>query len=127
MSLLLLIAGLLMTSSMISHYLIADEGATDSEGPLATLSRYFNQDQRANQNSETDEQGFNSLLSTPWPRMKLTGFGKSKEESGNFAIINGKKIHPGQNIAGKVHLVEIRNHDVLVEYKGESRILTIEN
>jgi hypothetical protein len=64
---------------------------------------------------------------THWPRLKLAGFGKSEDESGNFDIINGKKVHPVQNIAGRVKLIEIRDHDVLVEFKGESRILTIEN
>ncbi len=60
-----------------------------------------------------------------WPRLKVTGFGKSADDMEKFAIINGNLIHPGE-FAGKVKLVEVRAHDVVVEYKGERRTLTID-
>lgn len=59
-----------------------------------------------------------------WPRLKLTGFGKSTDGSEGFAIINGDLVHPGE-YAGKVKLVEIRTHDVVVEYKGEQKMLAV--
>ena len=59
------------------------------------------------------------------PRLRLTGFGTSSVGSEAFAIINGELTHPGE-FSGKVQLVEVRNHDVVVEYKGEQKILTVE-
>jgi len=60
-----------------------------------------------------------------WPKLKLTGFGSSTGGTGGFAIINGKQIHPEQTVEG-VTLREIRAHDVVVEYMGERRTLTVE-
>lgn len=59
-----------------------------------------------------------------WPRLKLTGFGTSTDELESFAIINGDHVHPGQ-IVDKVTVVEVRAHDVVVEYMGERRTLTV--
>lgn len=61
-----------------------------------------------------------------WPKLKLTGFGTSTDGSGGFAIINNNQIHPGQLIEGKAKLVEVREHDVLVEYQGEQKSLTVD-
>lgn len=63
--------------------------------------------------------------SVRWPRLKVTGFGKSTGDSESFAIINGDLVHPGE-YAGKVKLLEIRTHDVVVEYQGEQKTLTLE-
>ena len=60
-----------------------------------------------------------------WPRLKLTGFGTSTDGLDSFAIINGEQVHPGQ-IVDKVTVVEVRTRDVLVEYKGEQKILTMD-
>lgn len=60
-----------------------------------------------------------------WPRLKLTGFGKSTDDSEGFAIINGDQVHPGEYIR-KVKLLEVRTHDVIVEYKGERKTLTVD-
>lgn len=59
-----------------------------------------------------------------WPRLKLTGYGKSIRGTEDFAIINGDKVHPGEYV-GKVKLVEVRDHDVVVEYMGERKLLTV--
>lgn len=59
-----------------------------------------------------------------WPRLKLTGFGTSTDGEEPFAIINGNVVHPGE-YEGKVKLVEVRAHDVVVEYLGERKALTV--
>lgn len=59
-----------------------------------------------------------------WPRLKLTGFGTSSDGT-EFARINGDVVYPG-GYSGKVKLVEVRTHDVIVEYKGERKTLTLE-
>lgn len=61
-----------------------------------------------------------------WPKLKLTGFGSSADGTGGFAIINGKQVHPGQLIDKKARLTEIRSQDVVVEYMGETRTLTVD-
>lgn len=60
-----------------------------------------------------------------WPRLKLTGFGTSTDGLESFAIINGEQVHPGQ-IVDKVTVLEVRAHDVVVEYKGEQKTLTMD-
>jgi len=60
-----------------------------------------------------------------WPRLKLTGFGTSTDAQESFAIINGKQVHPGQ-IIDKVEVVEIRAYDVVVEYMGAQKTLTVD-
>jgi len=130
-TMLLLIAGFTMSSVMMTHYFIPPDTAADNNATISFLSmaKFFNIRQPDN---EQDSKDLNTIINqhdlmNHWPRLKLAGFGKSEEESGNFAIINGKKIHLGQYVAGKVKLVEIRDHDVIVEFKNERRILTIEN
>ncbi|VGO14948.1 hypothetical protein PDESU_03528 [Pontiella desulfatans] len=61
-----------------------------------------------------------------WPKLKLTSFGSSTLPGGDFAIINGDQVHPGQLIEDKVTLVEVRDQDVVVEYMGETRTLTVD-
>ncbi|MEE9367672.1 MAG: general secretion pathway protein GspB [Pontiella sp.] len=61
-----------------------------------------------------------------WPKLKLAGFGSATEGDGGFAIINGKQIQPGQLIDGKVQLKLIRSHDVVVEYMGETKTLIVD-
>lgn len=58
-----------------------------------------------------------------WPKLKLTGFGASTDGLESFAIINGDQVHPGQMV-GKVKVVEVRTHAVVVEYMGEQKLLT---
>ncbi|MBN2162624.1 MAG: hypothetical protein JXR25_10535 [Pontiellaceae bacterium] len=60
-----------------------------------------------------------------WPSLKLDGFGKSADGNEEYAIINGDLIHPGE-YTGKVKLSEVRTQDVIVEYKGEYKTLTLE-
>jgi hypothetical protein len=92
--------------------------------------------------AETDMDSGSAVLSSPiadikqivmsqtssdkikWPRLRMTGFGISSDGTESFAIINGDLVHPGE-FAGKVQLVEVRAHDVVVEYKGERKLLTV--
>jgi hypothetical protein len=59
-----------------------------------------------------------------WPKLRMTGFGISSDRTESFAIINGDLVHPGE-FADKVQLVEVRTHDVVVEYNGERKLLTV--
>ncbi len=58
-----------------------------------------------------------------WPKLKLSGFGSSAD--GGFAIINNQEVFLGQNI-GKVKLVEVRHHGIVVEYMGERKTLSVD-
>lgn len=60
-----------------------------------------------------------------WPRLKLAGFGTSADGLESFAIINGEQVHPGQTV-NKVKVVEVRAHDVVVEYMGELKTLAMD-
>jgi hypothetical protein len=60
-----------------------------------------------------------------WPKLKLTGFGRSADGEGGFGIINEKHVLKGQEISG-VKLVEIRAHGVVLEYKGERKTLAVD-
>ncbi|MDZ8119387.1 general secretion pathway protein GspB [Pontiella agarivorans] len=61
-----------------------------------------------------------------WPKLSLTGHGRRPDGSGAFAIINGHQYQPGQIINGKVKIIEIREHDVLVEFSGETNSLIVD-
>lgn len=61
-----------------------------------------------------------------WPKLKLTGFGKSADAEGAFAIINGKHVLVNTYI-DEVKLVEVRTHGAVVEYRGERKYLTVQN
>ena len=63
--------------------------------------------------------------SVRWPRLKLTGFGLPSQGQVGFALINGKHVVEGGSI-NNVKLVEILEHGVVVEYKGETKTLIVE-
>jgi hypothetical protein len=60
-----------------------------------------------------------------WPKLKLSGFGLPSKGEVGFAIINKKHVIEGGTIDG-AKLVEILEHGVVVEYKGERKTLIIE-
>ncbi len=60
-----------------------------------------------------------------WPRLKLTGFGSSSDGTDGFAIINGNQVFLNQSM-GKVRLIAVHAHDVVVECQGEQKTLTTE-
>jgi hypothetical protein len=150
-TLLLLISGLLLTGFMMIFYSKTHESqssksvanASPSENINPGTSAKISMDYIAEQttptsiNSESsdiqseEKNGMISQLfgtkneSVRWPKMKLTGFGTSADGSGGFAIINNHKYHAGQLIGGKVTLIEVRKHDVLIEMSGETNTLTV--
>jgi hypothetical protein len=80
--------------------------------------------------SEKPPSGLNRFFSgrsgsVRWPKLKLTGFGTSSDGTSNFAIINGDQVQVGQIIDGKVKVLEIGYQNVVVEYMGETNILTV--
>lgn len=143
-SMLLLIAALSLGGIMMLHYAAknnpAPEGAEASEKPEAgfnfeKIANLFKKEVRPADTNTTavaaaeEEKGgfklFSGDGSVRWPKLKLTGFGVGAGGGEDFAIINGQYIHPGQLIDGKAKLVEVREHDVVVEYKGETKALMV--
>jgi hypothetical protein len=57
-----------------------------------------------------------------WPRLKVSG--AASNEDGGIAFINGKMVRPGARIED-VLIVEIRQTEVVAEYKGDRRILRV--
>jgi hypothetical protein len=146
-TLLLLICGFLMASFMMLHYgfkakypegkaIGLDLDALKEKGKAyATRLKKPEKPEEAptEQKAATspDTSGINKLFGARdgkvrWPKLKLTGFGSSTDGSGGFAIINGKQVLPGQLIDNKAKLAEIRSQDVVVEYMGETRTLTVD-
>jgi hypothetical protein len=64
--------------------------------------------------------------SVRWPKLKLTGFGKSSDAEGAFAIINGRHVLVNTYL-DEVKLIEVRAYGAVVEYQGERKYLTVEN
>ena len=61
-------------------------------------------------------------LGTPWPELSLTGFASGGTE--RLVIINGKMLSTGSRIDG-VLILQIGNNEVAVEYRGEQRMLRV--
>lgn len=146
-TMILLVSGLLLTSTMMLYHSNKQNTAptkanTDHETPkelgLKTASfikgfrRKVSKEESesipdANLRAGVMDQFFgNRNNSARWPKLKLTGFGTSTDGSGGFAIINNHKYKIGERINGKVTLLDIRKHNVLVEWSGETKILTVD-
>ncbi len=145
-TMLLLIAGFLLSTTLLMNQTLKARSA-DGE-PIFNLSALAESSAAAlkpaprqknvDTESESEEHGGhtpidgfkNLVMGEPsdggvrWPRLKLTGFGKSADGTESFAYLNGDLVHPGE-FAGKVKLIEVREHDVVVEYKGELRNLRV--
>ncbi len=141
-TLVLLIAGLLLSSFMMLHYGFK-AGGKKATLPSLNFSELKPYQHELNQSSlqesvaqedsstEQDSGGISQLLASRsekvrWPRLRVTGFGRSSDGTG-FAIINGKQVFLGELVDGKAKLIEVRSHDVVVEYMGETRILSDEH
>ena len=145
-SMLLLIAGLILTSAMLIHY-APEHSSGEQDGPRSEWSQLLEKgktlaDQAQAKKIEnktstasvektkpgkTEATGIKRFFTRDnsdirWPKLKLTGFGKSADGEGGFGIINEKHILKGQEISG-AKLVEIRAHGVVLEYKGERKVL----
>ncbi len=147
-TMLLLISGLILTGTMMLHYSAKRvAGADGTASPSFSLTNLLSKGEefaKQLQNPEKEEavaqvenpaesqdQKRSKLFGNRekkvnWPKLKLTGFGSSTEGGGDFAIINGKQVLQGQLIDGKAQLTEIRSHDVMVEYMGETKTLTVD-
>ncbi|HNX52421.1 MAG TPA: hypothetical protein PLD51_02595 [Pontiellaceae bacterium] len=55
-----------------------------------------------------------------WPELKLTGIAQGESQS--IAILNGKMLTAGRTL-GDVTVKEVHTADVVVEYRGERRVL----
>ena len=149
-TMLLLISGLILSSAMLVHYAMdGKEGETGkSFFDFARLQKegkeFSSKAQAATKQGETGNESATPTASDSsdssimrffsgggddgtvhWPKLKVTGFGKSTDTEAGFAIINGKHVLVN-NFIGEVKLVEIRTHGAVVEYKGECKVLAIE-
>jgi hypothetical protein len=147
-SMVLLIAALLLTSAMLFDYAMSAKGGGSDKpgfGMAGLLDKSKEIAGKIRIPKKTDAEQTSASTNTPsakgsgiaklfsgnkdkpikWPKLKLTGFGRSIQGDGDFAIINGKKILAGQDV-GDVKLIEIRSQDVLLEYKGEHKTLTVD-
>lgn len=145
-TMLLLISGFMLTSVMLLYYAM-DGKSEDGQQSAFSLGKLLEkgktwtaeasaaraEDRNEKEASATDSQEsvvskfFGNKDDGPirWPKLKLTGFGRSADEEGAFAIINGKHVLVNSYL-GDVKLLEIRTHGAVVEYRGEQRLLTVE-
>ena len=143
-SILLLIAGFLLASAMLIHY--GPGGKTGNGCPMPGFAQTLEKAKGRVAPAETDagtptpdnpptavskpKDGetkgfFRRSRSVRWPRLKLTGFGIPADGEIGFAIINGKHVVEGGEANGAT-VVEILEHGVRVEYKGETKTLAID-
>ena len=146
-TMLLLISGLILSSAMLLHYAIdmntKDGGSRASLFDFAGMFRQSREwstkatsedipDASVDEEQEAQDSAVkryfsgNSDGTVRWPKLKLTGFGKSSDAEGAFAIINGKHVLVNTSL-GEVKLIEVRTHGAVVEYRGERKILTLDH
>jgi hypothetical protein len=146
-TMLLLICGLILTSATLLHYAAGMQPNSESSG--VSLLNFkgliehglqwseqvkFNKSQSVPDQADQEEQhstvkrffSGSSDETIRWPKLKLTGFGKSSDAEGAFAIINGQHVLVNTYI-DEVKLVEVRTHGAWVEYRGERKFLTLQN
>ena len=61
-------------------------------------------------------------LKKVWPELKLTGIAQADRQ--RLAILNGKMLPAGRKL-GDVTIIQVRDGNIIVEYKGEHRTLYI--
>lgn len=138
----LLITGLLLTSFMLLYYAWEHTDRMGLESfNFSKILNTVNQQPAANpsadpelmpqvaapaQKEKNGKSIFPSTNSTKvkWPNIKLSGFGTSSDGSGGFAIINGEQVLQGGS-AGKITLLEVHAHAIVVEYMGDQKTLTM--
>jgi hypothetical protein len=146
-SILLLIGVLVLSSAMLFHYGLGAKA--DGENPsafsfsalvekgkaLSARARETAEQKRAEKeaaaSTETDDAGVKKFFSgrkgdaVRWPKLKLTGFGRSFDGQSDFAIINKSHVYVDSEINGAT-LIEISARGVVVEFQGERKTLTVE-
>jgi hypothetical protein len=147
-TMILLISGFLMAGTMMIHYSSKKVGsAGENKNTAFSFSAILSQGKeyaeqlqkpkaappviQLDETAKQEEQKRSALFGkrdakVNWPKLKVTGFGSSTSGGGDFAIINGKQILQGQLIDGKAKLAKIRSHDVIMEYKGETKTLSVD-
>jgi len=58
-----------------------------------------------------------------WPELKLTGIAQGGDRQ-RVAILNGKTLPAGRRL-GEVAIIQVRDNNVIVEYRGERRTIYI--
>jgi len=145
-TLLLLIAGLLMTGTMMLYYSNAHRGDREqttaataepaqTDNPLSSFIEKMDSKTRAPDSDSAKTNtgrgvmgqlfGGRNNFSANWPKLKLTGFGSATDGSGGFAIINNHQYRRGHRTNGKSKLIEIEKHDVLMEYEVETNTISM--
>lgn len=143
-SMLLLISGLILSSAMLVHYAMNGKDSADKESffdfaKLMEAGKEFSTKVQIREKPTTEENESVAPIdsavkkflsggengSVRWPKLKLSGFGIPSNGKVGFAIINGKHVIVGSTVSGAT-LVEILDHGVRVEYKGETKTLIVE-
>jgi len=149
-SILLLIAGLLLTSALLLDRGFAHKGQTgklgadfsqtleNAKGLFAVAkAKSAARTPAPTPQATTSEPGKKGILGfsfkekkkekrdVHWPRLKLSGFGKAAAGETGFAIINGKRIDVGDATGGAT-VVEVFDQGVELEFQGATKILTME-
>ncbi len=147
-SMLLLISVLILSSAMLMHYALGEK-EREANGSAFSFTKLLEKGKAlaarpapkaeeqpikeetvVAEGPNSSKQGIKrffpreSQSAVRWPKLKLTGFGKGSGNQSDFAIINGEQILVGSRIDGVI-LVEILNQGVVVEHKGERKILTV--
>lgn len=141
-SLLLLIVGLLLTSFMLLYYAWQRTDHAGFDSIDLTRILHHNTPKTAAHETPASEPttaavdlpaaGNHVNANLPasgnekvkWPKIKLSGFGTSSDGSGGFAIINGEQVLQGGSV-GKITLLEVHAHAVILEYMGEQKSMTM--
>ena len=63
------------------------------------------------------------IIKKTWPELKLTGIAQGGDRQ-RVAILNGKMLSAGRRL-GEVAVIQVRDSNVIVEYRGERRTLYI--
>ena len=148
-SMLLLISGLILSSAMLMHYAMGGKEGTAKgftfdftklmeKGKDFSAKAQTTKKQATTENEPpvaTDSKPVDSIFkkffsrggdrAIRWPKLKLTGFGTPSGSDAGFAIINGKQIVVGGTVNGAA-LVRILEYGVLLEYKGERKVVIVE-
>ena len=128
-TILLLIGGLLLTSAMMVNYTLSTNGTATFN--TSALTEKWKAKLPSKENIIKASTSLRKTKKPPpvqWPELTLTGFGTGLGGKDGFAFINGESVVPDQQIdiaQEQVKIIRIEKQGVLVEYKGEMKLLTV--
>jgi hypothetical protein len=147
-TILLLICTLVLTSIMMIHYGVRMQGSEEGIRSFSwadlkpkgietklPISSNSGAGSVIDDTPITEKEGINDKFGkllqahsdqVRWPKLKVTGLGSSQGGGGDFAIINGNQLHPGQTTKDGITLIEVRAHDIIVEYVGQQRSFPVD-